>query len=139
MYTGGCLCGGVAFSIGGSLDRIQVCHCRQCRKAQGAPFATNIPVSATAFTLEQGEELLQSFESSPGKQRVFCKCCGSPIFSKREDKPDTLRVRAGTINGKLDTAPIAHSYTAHKANWWPLHDDLPKFTEAAESDFKQTR
>lgn len=130
MHTSSCLCGGVAFAIDGALDRIQVCHCQQCRKAQGAPFATNIPVSTAAFRLLRGEELLQGFESSPRKQRVFCKRCGSPIFSKREDKPDTLRVRAGTIDGDLDTTPIAHFYTAHKANWWPLDDDLPTFPEA---------
>lgn len=129
MHTGSCLCEGVAFTIRGPLEPIQVCHCRQCRTAQGTPFATNIPVSTSALTLLRGEELLQGYESSPGKLRVFCKRCGSPIFSKREDKPDTLRIRAGIIDGNLDTTPIAHFYTADQANWWPLHDDLPKFAK----------
>src|SRR5262245_55301554 len=112
MYTGSCLCGGVSYEINGELEPIQVCHCAQCRKAQGTALVTNIPVSTSAFTLIKGDELLSSFESSPGKQRVFCKKCGSPIYSKRADLPDVLRIRAGTIDGELKTKPIAHFYYA---------------------------
>ncbi len=79
MHTGSCLCGGVQFRIEQALEPIQVCHCSQCRKAQGTPFATNTPVSTSAFHLTAGKELLKAFESSPGKQRVFCSGCGSPI------------------------------------------------------------
>ncbi|WP_290537184.1 hypothetical protein [Alcanivorax sp.] len=42
MYTGSCLCGGVTFEIAGELAPIQVCHCQQCRKAQGTALVTNI-------------------------------------------------------------------------------------------------
>lgn len=130
MYTGSCLCGGVAFEIEGGLEPIQVCHCSQCRKAQGTPFATNIPVAAAAFRLLRGGDLLSSFAASPGKLRVFCGACGSPIFSKREDLPDVLRVRAGTLDGHLATQPIAHFYYASRANWFEIKDELPKFPES---------
>jgi len=71
MYTGRCLCGGVRFRIAGALEPVQVCHCSQCRRAQGGPFATNIPAATAAFELTAGAELLTAYESSPGKQRVF--------------------------------------------------------------------
>ncbi|MFN3581941.1 MAG: GFA family protein [Pseudomonas sp.] len=130
MYTGKCLCGGVTFEIQGELEPVQVCHCSQCRRAQGGPFATNIPVAASAFRLLTGADLLTAFESSPGKQRVFCKTCGSPIYSKRVDLPETLRVRAGTIEGELRTKPVAHFYYASKANWFEINDEVPTFPEA---------
>lgn len=126
MYTGSCLCGGVRFSIGGELQPIQICHCAQCRKAQGSAFATNIPVSVAAFTLLEGEGLLQSFQSSPGKDRVFCKQCGSPIYSKKATMPDVLRIRAGLLDGDLATRPAVHFYTEYKANWWTITDDIPQ-------------
>ncbi len=129
MYTGSCLCGGVAYEIDGELEPIQVCHCSQCRKAQGTAIVTNIPVSTSVFRLTKGAEILSSYESSPGKVRVFCKVCGSPIYSKRTDLPDVLRVRAGTIDGDLRTKPVAHFYYASKANWFEVNDDLPKFPE----------
>ena len=75
MHTGGCLCGGVRFALEGELQPIQLCYCAECRKAQGGPVASNIPVDAGAFKLLSGADLLREFESSPGKQRVFCSRC----------------------------------------------------------------
>ena len=130
MYTGNCLCGGVRFQILDELEPIQVCHCSQCRKAQGTAFATNTPVQMTAFQLDRGAELLKSFEASPGKQRVFCSECGSPIYSKKNALPDVLRIRPGLINEPLSVKPVAHFYTESKANWWLINDDLPQFAAA---------
>lgn len=84
MYTGNCLCKGIKFRIESELESIQVCHCSQCRKAQGAPFATNTPVSTAAFYLVSGAELISTYESSLGKKRAFCSKCGSPIYSKKD-------------------------------------------------------
>jgi hypothetical protein len=131
MYTGSCLCGGVQFRIEGELAPIQVCHCQQCRKAQGTPFATNIPVPAARFEIRSGRELLSAYESSLGKQRVFCSRCGSPLYSRRDTAPDVVRIRAGTINEALATRPIAHFYTGSKSNWWDIRDDLPQFEAGA--------
>jgi hypothetical protein len=127
MYTGNCLCGGVRFRIEAELGPIQVCHCSQCRKAQGTPFATNSPVSLAAFHLLSGAELLSVFESSPGKRRVFCSRCGSPVYSTKDSVPGVLRIRAGLINEPLSVRPVAHFHTGSKVNWWPINDGLPQF------------
>lgn len=129
MYTGSCLCGEITFTISGELDPIQVCHCSQCRKAQGSAFVTNIPVKESEFELTSGINQLKSFESSPGKQRVFCSHCGSPIYSKHVKLPGVIRVRAGTLNEDLKTRPIYHIYFDSKANWFEINDDLPKHSE----------
>jgi hypothetical protein len=128
--TGSCLCGGVRFRIEQPLAPIQVCHCTQCRKAQGTPFATNVPVAAAAFVLEQGAELLTEFESSPGKLRVFCRRCGSPVYSRRPSLPDVLRVRAGLLDEPLDARLEAHCHVASKSSWWRIDDELPRFAQA---------
>lgn len=130
MYTGSCLCGGVQFRIDQELEPIQVCHCTQCRKAQGTPFATNTPVSKSAFHLMQGRELLKEFESSPGKARVFCGTCGSPVYSYRKTLPGVMRIRAGLLNEELSVRPIAHFHVASQCNWWSIEDGLPQFPEA---------
>jgi hypothetical protein len=130
-YTGHCLCGGVVFRLSGEPQGLQVCHCRQCRKAQGGAFAVNMPVERAAFHLEQGGELLTEFESSPGKKRAFCRRCGSPVYSRRDQWPEVLRLRVGLINEPLPERPVAHAYVAHKAEWWDLGDDrVPRHAEA---------
>lgn len=126
MPAGSCLCGGIRFRIDAALAPIQICHCSQCRKAQGGPFATNTPVSAASFQLLSGEELLTAFESSPGKQRVFCRRCGSPIYSHKASLPGVLRIRAGLIDEPVSVSIAAHFQTGSKASWWPIEDDLPR-------------
>lgn len=132
MYTGNCLCGGIRFRIDSQLEPIQICHCQQCRKAQGTAFASNSPIRSDAFSLLQGSDLLAEYESSPGKKRVFCKRCGSPIYSARASLPGILRIRVGLLDGALATRPSAHIFVASQCNWWPITDSLPQFAGAYE-------
>ncbi|WP_417565651.1 GFA family protein [Marinobacter sp.] len=125
--TGHCLCGQIVFEIEGKLAPIELCHCSQCRRAQGTAFAANIPVAASQFRLLTGEDSLSGFESSPGKERVFCRRCGSPIFSRRASAPEVLRVRAGLLDGPLETPLAGHAFTDSRADWWQITDDLPQF------------
>jgi hypothetical protein len=118
MITGSCLCRAINFDILGPIKPVEICHCTDCRKAQGAPFGTNIPVSTAQFRLSSGEEKLRAFESSPGKERVFCGTCGSPIFSRRADKPGILRVRAGTLDNPTGAELGPHAYEGSRADWW---------------------
>ena len=56
MTKGSCLCGGVAFEAGDSIE-LRNCHCSRCRKVRGAAFATNLFVPAAAFHWLRGEDL----------------------------------------------------------------------------------
>lgn len=131
-YTGACLCGAVQFRIYSELAPIQICHCVQCRKAQGGPFATNIPLARSAFEISSGQDSLRGYESSPGKQRHFCTACGSPVYSSRETLPGVVRVRAGLINEPLPVRPESQAFFESKANWWVI--DEPLLTYARERD-----
>jgi hypothetical protein len=133
MYKGGCLCDGIRFEISGPINNIVFCHCSQCRKVQGSAFATNGVVEKDAFRLVKGEELLLSFEGSPGKRKYFCRQCGSPIYSDNTDLPDVVRVRLGTIESEITERPECHIFVASKANWDEITDDLPQFDAAADS------
>lgn len=126
MITGSCLCRAVQFHVTGDLPPIVMCHCQQCRKAQGTAFVTNLPVKESQFQFTKGEDKLLSFESSPGKRRYFCSGCGSPIMSKSTQQPGQVRLRAGTLDGDLDTRPGFHIFTDSKANWYNISDDLPQ-------------
>lgn len=129
-HHGSCLCGGVSYRIKAPLEPIQICHCSQCRKAQGTPLVTNTPVLEKDFELLSGADLLKAFESTPGKQRVFCSHCGSPIYSKNVTAPGIVRIRAGLIDEPVTATLAAHFHVASKCSWWPINDDLPKFPQA---------
>lgn len=126
---GGCLCGAVRYEVTGEIGAIQLCHCGQCRKAQGGPFGANAPVATADVRWLQGREALREYRASPGKRRVFCGTCGGPLFSQRDEAPETLRLRAGTLDDTEGLALGFHIQTASKAAWWPIDDDLPRFPE----------
>lgn len=130
IRRGGCLCGAVRYEVEGPLAPIQLCHCGQCRKAQGSAFAANIPVATSAFRLIQGEEALREYRASPGKRRVFCGACGGPIFSQRDDGPQTLRLRAGALDDDAGLQVGFHIQATSHAAWWPIDDDHPAYPEA---------
>lgn len=131
MATGSCLCGAVRYEINGELGQIQVCHCRQCRKAQGGPFAANIPVASENFSITQGEDELKGFESTTrqGKFRMFCGTCGSPMFSRLEFDPQFVRVRAGTIDEPVSSEIKHHQFVGYKADWFEIRDDYLQHDE----------
>jgi hypothetical protein len=121
------LCGAVRFEVRGEVGPIVLCHCSQCRRAQGSAFAANAEVRAAEFFVVAGAASLKDFESAPGKVRSFCAVCGSPIHSRRQGNPGVLRLRVGTIETALASRPIAHIFATSKAEWFDIHDDLPQY------------
>ena len=125
MHHGSCLCGAVKFEIAGELAGIQLCHCSQCRRANGAAFAANLPVRAEDFRLVAGQP--KSYESSPGKERLFCGDCGAPIISRTAAVPGMVRVRAGLLAEPVATQAVFHFHVSSKASWLSIADDLPRY------------
>ncbi|HEY5808733.1 MAG TPA: GFA family protein [Povalibacter sp.] len=128
MYQGSCLCGKVSYEITGEPGPIGVCHCRNCRKANGSAFNAIVPVNAANFRLLSAETLTK-YESSPGVGRYFCSNCGSPIYSQRDAMPELLRVRIGTLDSSLEGKPAMHIFVGMKAPWYDIHDTAPQYAE----------
>lgn len=126
MLKGSCLCGGVQYEAQGPLSLMTRCHCVQCRKASGAEFATNATVPRATFRLVTGKELLGSWASSPGAERVFCTRCGSPVFKRNAARPDEVRLRLGCLDVDLDERPTSHLFVRSKPRWSEISDDLPQ-------------
>lgn len=129
MLKGSCLCSSVVYEIHSDLGPIIMCHCSKCRKANGTAFATNAPVNTKDFRLIRGEKFIAEFESSPGVFRVFCKNCGSPLYSRRPTTPDVIRLRIGTLDTAIENKPTAHYFAGSKAERCQICDGLPQYSE----------
>lgn len=130
-YRGSCLCRSVRYELFGELGDFGYCHCTSCQKASGSAYAANAPVARADFVLLQGSDTLRQFESSPGKYRVFCADCGSPIYAYLAATPDVLRLRLGTLDTPFTRAPRAHTWVSERAPWAPIDDSIPQFPEWA--------
>ena len=128
-YTGSCLCGGIHYEIHGEIGEVILCHCTRCRKANGTAYATNAPIQKADFKIVKGEHLLKKFQSTPTTQRCFCSECASPIISIKAETPETYRLRLGTLDTPLEHKPTMHIFTAYKAEWESIADDLPQYAE----------
>ena len=120
---GSCLCGAIEYEI----DRIDMpighCHCRTCRKAHAAAFATTAGVMRPHFRWLKGEALLSGFESSPGKLRYFCSQCGTHLVAERPHQAHVI-VRVATLDDDPGLRPQQHIWTADPPPWL-AYDDLP--------------
>lgn len=133
MLTGHCLCGGVRYEISGEPLARYYCHCSQCRRASGSAFAANVLVRSDDFKLVDGEAVLASYESTPGKRRFFCSRCGSPVFNRTDAIPQLVPVRCGTLDGDPGLPASSHIWVDSKAPWFEISDDLPQRPEALTS------
>lgn len=133
MLKGTCLCGQIQYEYTGELGPIAMCHCSQCRRAQGSAYGTNSPIQASHFQFVAGRELVKEFESKPGKKRAFCRECGSPLYSRLDSKPEALRLRIGTLTTPIAAKPSYHIFAGSAAEWFEFTDALPRYSELEDS------
>lgn len=98
--TGSCLCGAIRYTVGIPVAELRACHCTHCQKASGAGGSVNAAVPSSAFKLTQGTPKRYEAKADSGRTlyRYFCADCGSPIYSQRATTPETVVVRAGTLD-----------------------------------------
>jgi hypothetical protein len=129
MFEGSCLCGAVRYEIDGDIGPIGLCHCRNCRKANGSAFNAAAEVAAKDFRLRTGQDAVRAYESSPGVHRVFWGGCGSPLYSRRDATPESIRLRIGTLDTPVPGKPVMQIFTSEKAEWHDLATDIPAYAE----------
>ena len=126
---GGCLCGGIQFTLQGALKDVAMCHCSHCRRASGTAFATYARVLSDGFLWVSGEDLIAKYQSSPGVYRCFCGRCGSPVGAIAGERTTLDWVALGVVTGDPAVRPEAHIFAGSKAPWHDVADDLPQFKE----------
>lgn len=126
MIAGSCLCGNVRFEIDGPMTGVGHCHCRMCRKAHGAAFATYGDVRREDFRWTVGEEDVARYASTPGVTRTFCRRCGATLQWMRDDA-DKLGVALGVLDDDPGARPECHIFTDFHAPWYEITDGLPRY------------
>ncbi|WP_157099096.1 GFA family protein [Novosphingobium rosa] len=123
---GSCLCGWATYQVADSFEYALICHCSQCRRATGAgskPFA-GLPVAR--LVVERPDHLLR-YGDGPCFD-MHCARCGSLLFSQVREGA-YVHVTLGTLIDEPSIRPSAHIFTASKAGWDVIGDDLPQFAE----------
>lgn len=129
INQGRCLCEKISYEIRGPLGPIFHCHCSKCRRWHGAAYRTRASITRAQFKWLSGEEYLSEYWSSEDVRKTFCSCCGSPLISTYISKPDIIGLPLGGLENELGAEPEAHIFTASKASWHQILDELPQYPE----------
>jgi len=128
---GSCLCGDIAFTLGGELSGMSHCHCSMCRKIHGSAFATYF--NAEELRWDKGEKLAVSYESSVGFKRSFCSQCGS-VLPHHSNHHDNWCVAAGLLNDDPGIRSTEHIFAESKAPWFDMGEGIREIHEYGDDD-----
>jgi hypothetical protein len=129
--TGGCLCGGVRYTLKDEPARRGVCHCRDCQRFTGSAFMPLMFFPKASVDLK-GE--LKSFttEGSSGHKvhRHFCSNCGSSVAIEAEHGAGRMLVAVGTLDDPSGFVPDVEIFCDFAQPWVNERADRKRFPRA---------
>lgn len=127
-YAGGCLCGAVRYAPSAPPLMQGNCHCRDCRRASGGPYAPTLFFALESVNIS-GE--VKYYESIGGSgqpvRRGFCLDCGSQLFGRPSMRPGMIGIRAGTLDDPAEFQPQVDIFASHAPTWDRMLDTTTKF------------
>ena len=126
IQLGRCYCGEIRYELSQPVELTANCHCRNCRRANGAAFTTLTPVRTENFRLTAGHDSLTEFQTGSGS-RFFCGKCGGRLFSRPDILPGLTNLLVATLDEEPTIPPSMHMNVESKAPWYQILDDSPQF------------
>ncbi|HEX4240016.1 MAG TPA: GFA family protein [Steroidobacteraceae bacterium] len=120
--TGQCHCRTITFACVAPPTSINYCHCTQCRRAVGGPFAVLAWFSSQAV---RGNLFsAPSRRSSSIATRGFCRDCGTPLYL-RYDQSDEIGILVGVFDEPETLRPSHHYGIESRLPWVDCGAGLP--------------
>jgi hypothetical protein len=124
---GGCLCGAVRFEITRPFLSAGYCHCTHCQRRTGTGSSANGRVPQEGFELLQGAEELRAYQPPGGVPKLFCRNCGSALFSGDPFSDVEVAVRLGALDDDPGIRPHYRQFVESAASWETIpQDDLTR-------------
>ncbi len=126
--TGSCLCGAVRYETRGESFLVNHCHCRSCRKNNGAAVVTLAGFKASQVTFSGAQRKI--YNSSPGVGRAFCGNCGTPLTWEGEGGSlgAIVELHISTFDKPERLVPSAHAFYPERIAWFDVADGLPRYS-----------
>lgn len=118
-----CHCGGVEAVAEFPSRFCAHCYCWSCRTSHAAGVVTWIGFERSQVRIVRGEDLLQSYESSPGTVRRFCSVCGTRFTfeSSHGQWAREVHLPLALFVTPVDREPGGNSFPAERPGWAPFH------------------
>ena len=115
---GGCVCGGVRYSLNAAPLLAFACHCHDCQKRSGSAFSFPV-IARTADLTVTGEVEIERLATRSGREidHTLCSRCRCRVMSRAVATPDYLSLRAGTLDDASWVVPIVQTWVESAIPW----------------------
>lgn len=127
-FSGGCACGSIRYVCARAPVAMLNCHCRDCQRSSGAPFASGVLVRV-ADTEITGAPKTYSVRVDSGNlaTRSFCADCGTPLFARGETAPEFMSIRFPTLDDSSGFQPMLDIWASSAQPWVRLDQAIPHY------------
>jgi hypothetical protein len=134
MRCGGCQCGEVRYESAGEPLALYVCHCRECQKQSASAFGMSLAVPRKGFRVTRGAPRYWTRGTDSGRRLncAFCANCGSRLWHESEGVPETVTIKAGSLDDPVDFSTAIHIWISRKLPGLTIPDGAPRFAGEPE-------
>ncbi len=125
MQKGTCFCKSVEIEASGEPELMLYCHCESCRHWSAGPVNAAILWKNDNIKITKGEELLKTYNKTPGSTRTWCSKCGGHIMNVHPEMG--LIDLYYAITPKVEFNPKFHVHYSESV--LKINDGLPKFKD----------
>lgn len=128
-FEGGCACGAIRYEVNAKPVLMLHCHCRDCQRSSGGPYASFVAVPKESVKLVKGTLAYYSSQSEAGGQtrRGFCSACGCPIIGTPDVAPHIMAIRVASLDDPSWFNPQMDVWTCDALSWDKMDPSVPKF------------
>jgi hypothetical protein len=127
-FSGGCVCGSIRYVCSRTPVAMLNCHCLDCQRSSGAPFASGFIVRVSDIAIT-GTPKTYTVRAASGSlaTRSFCSDCGSPLFTRGEVAPGVMSIRFPTLDNPSEFQPMLDIWTSSAQPWVCLSQAIPRY------------
>jgi hypothetical protein len=133
--TGGCLCGKITYTYDGSVGPASYCHCQDCRRVTGSAFS--IAIAVKRDNLHVAGDSLESYtklgDSGSEITRHFCRSCGSQLYGSSPRDPDSVYLKAGTLDDPMVVKPDRQRWLSSAVSWSQIPQGIDSYDKGRNS------
>ena len=132
-FSGGCTCGSIRYQCAHAPVAMLNCHCLDCQRSSGAPFASGVVVMTNDLDVT-GTPRTYSVRASSGglATRSFCADCGTPLFTWSEANPGFISIRFPSLDQPSRFQPMLDIWTSSAQPWVCLDQTIPHFPQSPQ-------
>lgn len=125
---GSCQCGQLQYRLLGPPLKVLACHCKQCQKLSTSAFSITALVRTEDVEFEgELKEWQRTAESGNKNYAKFCPDCGNRIYHFNPDAPETIKLKAASLDDTRALQPTVHLWLSEKQDWFEVPEGVKTY------------